>query len=139
MLKRKALDAMKSWKANKTHQALLVTGGRQVGKTFLIRDFGRQNYGHFVEINLLENTAARTALALSLIHIFWPALASSARSASVAPSEPNAAAAESPAPARHAAIAREMPHFRRSIASSLLVLLLRTQPDREAGHLMGTA
>ncbi len=63
MLKRKALDAMKSWKANKTHQALLVTGGRQVGKTFLIRDFGRQNYGHFVEINLLENTAARTALA----------------------------------------------------------------------------
>lgn len=54
---------MESWKKNKTHQALLVTGARQVGKTFLIRDFGRRHYANFVEINFLENTAARTALA----------------------------------------------------------------------------
>ena len=42
MLKRKAWDKMLSWKQNHTAQALLVAGARQVGKTYLIRQFAEQ-------------------------------------------------------------------------------------------------
>lgn len=61
--KRKAMSAFLDWKANKASKALLVTGARQVGKTFLVREFGRQAYQSFVEINLVENPAAREAIA----------------------------------------------------------------------------
>lgn len=63
MLKRKAYRALEAWKRFKTKQALLVDGARQVGKTFLVREFGQANYDHVVELNLLENTGAREALA----------------------------------------------------------------------------
>ena len=59
MLTRKALSRFEFWKNNKTKQALLVTGARQVGKTFLVRAFAKNHYENFVEYNLLENQAAR--------------------------------------------------------------------------------
>jgi hypothetical protein len=63
MLKRKALAKIKEWHANKTDkQALLVTGARQVGKTYLIREFGKANYENLAELNLFENTTACEAL-----------------------------------------------------------------------------
>lgn len=61
MLKRKAMDDFVFWKEHKGKQALLVTGARQVGKTYLVREFAAQHYEHLVEINLLENKAARQA------------------------------------------------------------------------------
>ncbi len=42
-----------------TKKALLITGARQVGKTFIIREFGKQ-YESFVEINFYENKAAQS-------------------------------------------------------------------------------
>ena len=63
MLRRKALEAMKEWKRLKTSQALLVIGARQVGKTYLIRQFARECYRHFVELNLIEQPDFRDALA----------------------------------------------------------------------------
>ena len=39
-------------------KALLITGARQVGKTFIIREFGKQAYQSFIEINFLENKTA---------------------------------------------------------------------------------
>lgn len=61
VLKRKALQQMIEWKRHKGKQALLVTGARQVGKTFLIRQFMRENYESSVEINLVESEAALRA------------------------------------------------------------------------------
>ncbi|MDR1087796.1 MAG: ATP-binding protein [Coriobacteriales bacterium] len=55
MLKRKALDAIASWKNSPAQTALLVTGARQTGKTYIIREFGRTHYRHFIEINLIES------------------------------------------------------------------------------------
>ncbi len=40
-----------------THNALLVTGARQIGKTFSIREFGK-SFKSFVEINFVENPGA---------------------------------------------------------------------------------
>lgn len=58
MLYRKAIDEMKAWKEEKTHQGLLVTGARQVGKTTLVRQFASEEYDVFAEINFLETPDA---------------------------------------------------------------------------------
>ena len=39
--------------------ALLVTGARQVGKTYSIRRFAERRFRSFIEINFIENVAAR--------------------------------------------------------------------------------
>lgn len=54
MLNRKAYSSFVAWKKNKTYQALLVTGARQVGKTFLIEHFLQEHYPHYVKIDLLD-------------------------------------------------------------------------------------
>lgn len=48
------------FKETEQNKALLVTGARQVGKTFSIRHFGEQ-FESFVEINFLENKQACAA------------------------------------------------------------------------------
>lgn len=58
-MKRKAYNELLFWKNHKTKQALLVTGARQVGKTYLIREFGKNEYEHFVEFNLLLDDRSR--------------------------------------------------------------------------------
>jgi predicted AAA+ superfamily ATPase len=55
------MDQLLDWRAGSTHKALLIEGARQVGKTYLIREFGRANYQHFVEINLIEAEGAAEA------------------------------------------------------------------------------
>lgn len=52
MLKRKAEKLLNEWK--NSNDALLITGARQVGKSYLIREFGKVNFKHFIEINLYE-------------------------------------------------------------------------------------
>jgi predicted AAA+ superfamily ATPase len=58
MLRRKAMASLTAWREHKTKQALLVTGARQVGKTFLVRAFGQSAYDGLAEINLVENQQA---------------------------------------------------------------------------------
>ena len=44
-----------------THQkALLISGARQVGKTYSIREFASSHYENVIEINFLENIQAQT-------------------------------------------------------------------------------
>jgi predicted AAA+ superfamily ATPase len=62
MLKRKAYEKLLFWKQNKARQGLLLTGARQVGKTFLVREFAREHYESFVEINLIDNRTAAEVL-----------------------------------------------------------------------------
>ena len=50
-LKREFYDYLVKWKAENTHQCLLVNGARQIGKTYIIEKFGRENYDSFIEIN----------------------------------------------------------------------------------------
>ena len=53
MLKRKLYKELIEWKNNKDKECLLVVGARQVGKTFLVEEFGRKNYPVFVELNFI--------------------------------------------------------------------------------------
>jgi hypothetical protein len=59
MIERKIQKRLKQFYEENEKRALLITGARQVGKTFIIREFGKQ-YKSFVEINFLENKAAKT-------------------------------------------------------------------------------
>lgn len=52
-LKRKFYDFLVSWKKTKRQECLLVNGARQVGKTFVIEQFGREQYESFIEINFV--------------------------------------------------------------------------------------
>lgn len=60
MLKRKAYDSIAKWKASPSKKALLVTGARQIGKTFLIRQFGSDNYSNVVEFNFILDVEAQS-------------------------------------------------------------------------------
>lgn len=51
MLKRKMYEQLLRWKSNKGKECLLIKGARQVGKTYLVREFAKAEYESFVEIN----------------------------------------------------------------------------------------
>ena len=44
----------------KDKKALLITGARQVGKTYIIREVGKAGFESFIEINFLENRTAQS-------------------------------------------------------------------------------
>ncbi len=46
----------------KDKKALLITGARQVGKTYIIREIGKADFDSFIEFNFLENETARTLI-----------------------------------------------------------------------------
>lgn len=54
MLKRKVYDELLKWKNNPNHKCLMVKGARQVGKTYLIRQFGKNEYQSYIEINFIK-------------------------------------------------------------------------------------
>lgn len=57
MIKRKSDNFLRDFFAN-DHRAILVTGARQVGKTFSIRKIAKECFEHVVEINFLEQPQA---------------------------------------------------------------------------------
>ena len=58
MIPRKMEHRLRHFYDTNEKKALLLTGARQVGKTFIVREFGKV-FSSFVEINFLENKAAR--------------------------------------------------------------------------------
>lgn len=65
MLKRKMYDTLLAWKNSEKKECLLVKGARQVGKTYLIRKFGENEYDSFVEINFHEQKSLRSFLTVT--------------------------------------------------------------------------
>ncbi len=56
MLKRKAYEKLARWKNQENRKTLMVRGARQVGKTYLVREFGKKEYDSFIEINFIKNS-----------------------------------------------------------------------------------
>ena len=62
MIKRKIYNYLHSFfKENK--KSLLITGARQVGKTYAIREIGKACFKHFVEFNFIEEPRLKTVFA----------------------------------------------------------------------------
>lgn len=57
MLKRDIWNDFIEWKSRK-HHPLVLSGLRQVGKTFAVREFGEKNYEHVVYLDLRANKTA---------------------------------------------------------------------------------
>lgn len=46
-------DILISWKSKKRKECLLVKGARQIGKTYIIEQFGRTNYSNYIYLNFI--------------------------------------------------------------------------------------
>lgn len=55
MIKRKMYKYLINWKQKKDKSALIIKGARQVGKSYLVREFGINEYESYIEINFLKN------------------------------------------------------------------------------------
>ena len=58
MLKRKIDAVFEKFYTDTSRKALLLTGARQVGKTYSVRKFGKERYESFVEFNFIKNQEA---------------------------------------------------------------------------------
>ena len=50
-MKREMYDSLIEWKNRKDKKPLIIFGARQVGKTYLVREFAKNNYDYLYEIN----------------------------------------------------------------------------------------
>jgi hypothetical protein len=53
---RDAMNELHKWKSKKNKKPLIIRGARQVGKTWLMREFGNSSYDEMVYINFDNNT-----------------------------------------------------------------------------------
>lgn len=53
-MKRKAIHDLTNWKANAERKPLVLKGARQVGKTWLMKEFGKTQYKNYVYFNFDE-------------------------------------------------------------------------------------
>ena len=58
-MKRFALDQLKQWKNKKNRKPLLIRGARQVGKTWLMKEFGRVCFKKVAYVNFDSNARMR--------------------------------------------------------------------------------
>ena len=56
-MKRKVSESLIEWKNNPKRKPLIVNGARQVGKTYIIEEFGNKNYDNVLYLNMeIEDT-----------------------------------------------------------------------------------
>ncbi|MCR5625370.1 MAG: ATP-binding protein [Lachnospiraceae bacterium] len=70
MLKRKVYSELLKWKEkrknNKLKKCLLIKGARQVGKSFIVREFGNKEYESFINIDFFEQKSLKQIFAGAL-------------------------------------------------------------------------
>ncbi len=54
-MKRKIYDEILNWKNNNVTKPLMIIGSRQIGKTYIIEEFCKNEFENFIEINLQKN------------------------------------------------------------------------------------
>ena len=55
-MQREIYKNLVKWKEKESHKPLMILGARQVGKTYIIDKFARENYKNYFMINLFERT-----------------------------------------------------------------------------------
>lgn len=59
-MKRNVIDQLNQWRLSANRKPLILTGARQVGKTWALREFGRQYYNNVAYFNCEDNEQLRT-------------------------------------------------------------------------------
>ena len=55
MLYRKTLEKLRAWKNEPNKKALCIVGARQIGKTTIVREFAKEAYTNFLELNFITD------------------------------------------------------------------------------------
>ncbi len=66
-MKRKLYDQLISWKSDQYRKPLILEGARQVGKTWLIKEFGKNEYNNVVYINCANNDFAKNLFVRDIV------------------------------------------------------------------------
>lgn len=59
-MKRLAIEKMKIWLNDPNRQPLLIRGARQIGKTYAVREFAKENFKNYIEVNFEKDKWARS-------------------------------------------------------------------------------
>ena len=62
-VERKMMDTLKQWREAPDKKALLVIGARQVGKTYIIDQFGKSQYKNYLKLDMRKNPSLREIFA----------------------------------------------------------------------------
>ena len=54
-MKREIVNDLIKWKASNNRKPLIIHGARQVGKTYIIKEFGKTYYDNLVYVNFETN------------------------------------------------------------------------------------
>lgn len=65
-MKRKIMDNLRAWKKQSTRKPLLLMGARQVGKTFVLKRFGEEEYDNTIYLNFEATPRLRQLFDASL-------------------------------------------------------------------------
>lgn len=63
MLARKVTNKLSAWKKKENRKSVVISGARQIGKTYIVRAFAQEYYKSFVELNFIEHPEYRTIFA----------------------------------------------------------------------------
>ena len=53
-MKRKLTQKLIDWKNRPNHKPLILQGARQVGKTYILEEFGRNHYKNYIKVKRLS-------------------------------------------------------------------------------------
>jgi len=59
-MKRREMNYLKKWKNSVNRKPLIIRGARQVGKTWLMKEFGTQQYEQYAYVNFESNATLKT-------------------------------------------------------------------------------
>lgn len=65
-MKRDIIDNLIKWKNSENRKPLIIHGARQVGKTYIIKEFGKQYYGNTIYVNFETNKELSTQIGDSI-------------------------------------------------------------------------
>jgi len=55
MLERKIYSQIQQFFENNMHKALMITGARQVGKSFIIEEYAKNHFKHFIKLDFIAH------------------------------------------------------------------------------------
>lgn len=62
-MKRSKMEELIAWKNSSSRKPLIIKGSRQVGKTWLMKEFGEKNYSKVIYLNLEKNKRLKSLFA----------------------------------------------------------------------------
>lgn len=65
-MERTAIEKLIEWRSSKRRKLLIIRGARQVGKTWLMKEFGRREFKDTVYVNFDSNTRMEELFSASL-------------------------------------------------------------------------